>query len=73
MKRFFTALAFFILLVLFWHFLRDYMLKNETGALCLACADLDHLEYLPRGNVALTRRAAKYSKLRRRSAMEPIT
>lgn len=40
------------------------MLKGEKGPLCLACADMDHLEYLPRGNVALTRRASKYSKLR---------
>jgi hypothetical protein len=33
-------------------------------ALCLACADLDHLEFLPRGDTALTRRASKYSRLR---------
>jgi hypothetical protein len=26
--------------------------------LCLSCADLDHLIYLPRGDAALTRRAA---------------
>jgi hypothetical protein len=32
--------------------------------LCLACADLDHLEFLPRGDAALTRRANKYSTLR---------
>ena len=32
-------------------------------ALCLACADLDHLVYLPSGDAALTRRAKKYSKL----------
>ena len=32
--------------------------------LCLGCADLDHLVYLPRGNTALTRRASKYSTLR---------
>jgi hypothetical protein len=32
--------------------------------LCLACADLDHLVYLPRGDVALTRRASRYSTLR---------
>src|SRR5687768_3529320 len=29
--------------------------------LCLPCARLDHLEYLPSGDAALTRRAAKYS------------
>jgi hypothetical protein len=32
--------------------------------LCLACADLDHLVFLPRGDTALTRRASKYSTLR---------
>ena len=32
--------------------------------LCLACADLDHLVFLPRGDAALTRRASKYSTLR---------
>lgn len=39
-------------------------LEKEKGALCLACADLDHLEYLPRGNAALTRRAGQYSALK---------
>ena len=38
-------------------------LENDQ-ALCLACADLDHLEYLPSGNTALTRRATKHSPLR---------
>jgi len=38
-------------------------LENERP-LCLACADLDHLEYLPRGDAALTRRATRYSPLR---------
>jgi hypothetical protein len=28
------------------------MLNKERKPLCLACADLDHLEYLPRGNTA---------------------
>src|SRR5205085_1586945 len=32
--------------------------------LCLSCADLDHLEFLGRGDTALTRRASKYSRLR---------
>lgn len=36
---------------------------GEHSALCLACADLDHLAYLPSGNAALTRRAGKYSTL----------
>jgi hypothetical protein len=33
-------------------------------ALCMGCADLDRLEFLPAGDAALTRRASKYSKLR---------
>src|SRR3954447_11122596 len=38
-------------------------LVGEKGALCLACADLDHLLFLPSGDAALTRRARKYSVL----------
>ncbi len=38
-------------------------LEKEKGALCLSCADLDHLLYLPAGDAALTRRATKFSKL----------
>lgn len=30
----------------------------------MACADLDHLEFLPSGDAALTRRASKHSTLR---------
>jgi hypothetical protein len=37
---------------------------ENDKALCLACADLAHLEYLPSGNTALTRRATKHSPLR---------
>lgn len=37
--------------------------QREKGAFCLECADLDHLEFLPRGDVAITRRSTKYSKL----------
>jgi hypothetical protein len=37
--------------------------EGEKG-LCLECADLDHLEFLPSGETAITRRATKYSKLR---------
>lgn len=36
--------------------------ENEKP-LCLECADLDHLVFLPRGDVAMTRRSAKYSTL----------
>ncbi|MBK7976351.1 MAG: DUF2293 domain-containing protein [Deltaproteobacteria bacterium] len=38
-------------------------LEKEKGALCLECSDLDHLEYLPAGDAALTRRATKHSTL----------
>jgi hypothetical protein len=38
-------------------------LIREKGALCLSCADLDHLEFLPSGDKALTLRAKKYSSL----------
>ncbi len=38
-------------------------LAGEQGALCLACADLDHLLFLPSGDAALTRRARKHSTL----------
>jgi len=38
-------------------------LAGERGALCLACADLDHLVFLPAGDPALTRRARKHSGL----------
>jgi len=38
-------------------------LTKTGGALCLSCADLDHLIFLPSGNAALTRRSRKYSTL----------
>jgi hypothetical protein len=38
-------------------------LAGEKGALCLACADLDHLVFLQSGAAALTRRAKKHSTL----------
>lgn len=38
-------------------------LNRQKGALCLSCADLDHLLYLPSGDAALTRRSRKYSTL----------
>ncbi|MGO8836370.1 MAG: DUF2293 domain-containing protein [Limisphaerales bacterium] len=37
---------------------------ENDKALCMTCADLAHLEYLPSGNTALTRRATKHSPLR---------
>jgi hypothetical protein len=38
-------------------------LEHEK-ALCMACADLDRLEFLPSGNAAVTRRTSAYSTLR---------
>ena len=38
-------------------------------ALCNVCADLDRLEFLPSGDAVVTRRASKYSTLRRRGPM----
>jgi len=38
-------------------------LEREKGALCLSCADLDELVFLPTGDAALTRRARKHSAL----------
>jgi hypothetical protein len=38
-------------------------LDRDKGALCLACADIDHLIFLPSRNTALTRRARKHSTL----------
>lgn len=39
------------------------ILREDKGALCLSCADLDHLVFLPSGDAALTRRAKKLSTL----------
>ena len=41
----------------------EFLFLDGEQALCLSCADFDHLEYLPRGDAALTRRAKKYSDL----------
>ncbi len=38
-------------------------LAGEKGALCLSCADMDHLVFLHSGDAALTRRARKYATL----------
>ena len=46
--------------VLLW---RDFLFMEDERPLCLTCADLDHLVYLPRGDTALTRRARKHSAL----------
>jgi len=36
---------------------------EKERPLCMSCADLDHLMFLPSGNTALTRRARKHSTL----------
>ena len=41
----------------------DLLIMDDEGPLCLACADLDHLVFLPSGDAALTRRARKASGL----------
>lgn len=42
----------------------DWLTLGENKAvLCLGCADLEHLEFLPAGDAALTRRAKKHSGL----------
>lgn len=39
------------------------LVGEQSRALCLACADLDHLAFLPTGDAAVTRRSRKYSTL----------
>lgn len=39
------------------------LIMDEPGPLCLTCADMDHLVYLPAGDAALTRRAKAASRL----------
>jgi hypothetical protein len=41
----------------------DLLVMDGPGPLCLTCADLDHLVFLPAGDAALTRRATKGSTL----------
>jgi hypothetical protein len=41
----------------------EFLRMDDTGPLCLGCSDLDHLVFLPSGDAALTRRAAKASSL----------
>ncbi|MDZ4269328.1 MAG: DUF2293 domain-containing protein [Mycobacterium sp.] len=41
----------------------DLLVKTPKGTLCLDCADLGHLVFLPSGDAALTRRARKASRL----------
>lgn len=41
----------------------DFLFREKNDALCLQCADLDHLEFLGSGDAALSRRARKHSPL----------
>jgi hypothetical protein len=41
----------------------DLLTMDDRGPLCMSCADLAHLVFLPRGDTALTRRARKHSRL----------
>ena len=41
----------------------DLFFQEQNQIICLSCADLDHLEYLPSGDATLTRRARKFSPL----------
>lgn len=41
----------------------DLLLMEDDAPLCLVCADIDHLSYLPAGDATLTRRAKKASRL----------
>jgi hypothetical protein len=40
----------------------SFLFKEAEQALCLQCARLDDLDFLPSGDTALTRRATKYSE-----------
>ena len=39
------------------------LFMEDAGPLCMGCADLDHLIFLPAGDAALSRRARKASRL----------
>jgi hypothetical protein len=40
-----------------------WLVMKDRGPLCMSCADLAHLVFLPSGDAALTRRARKHSRL----------
>lgn len=40
-----------------------FLMMEEPGPVCLRCADLDHLVFLPSGDAAVTRRAKQASRL----------
>jgi hypothetical protein len=41
----------------------DLLMMEEAGPICMTCADMDHLVFLPSGDATLTRRAKKASVL----------
>ena len=41
-----------------------WLRREKERPLCMACADVAHLIFLPRGDAALTRRASRYSSLK---------
>jgi hypothetical protein len=41
----------------------DLILLEDSHAICLSCADMAHLEFLPAGSAAMTRRSKKLSPL----------
>lgn len=41
----------------------DFLFKEGDRGICMQCADMDHLLFLPSGDAVLTRRAKKLSKL----------
>jgi hypothetical protein len=41
----------------------SFLTLEKGQPLCMTCADLDHLVFLPRGDTALTRRTRKHSSL----------
>src|SRR5437773_10000316 len=42
---------------------REFLFKDGERGLCMTCADLDELVYLPSGDAALSRRARMHSPL----------
>lgn len=40
-----------------------FLLMEDSGPVCLACADMDHLVFLPSGDATLSRRAKQASRL----------
>ena len=41
----------------------EFLTMDDAGPVCMPCADLAHLEFLARGDTALTRRTRKHSGL----------